>query len=378
MLESKIYYIYIDTHIKGAIDQLVNYFQAGIFDSNACIFVLCKYYKDIASYIENRFDKEKIPYKFIRTNKDLNLINNKTVLYLFNAQSNCKLVSNRNLTHIFVSHGESHKLASIKPILRIYDFIVTSGQVGIDRLLKGNIFSINEILSEKKVITLGDTFIGKNLFEYDINSQSLLYAPTWEGGVPDENYSSLGYEIIDYLLNFTKIKNISRIYIQPHPNVGHRDRSYLKLLRNIVKILKREKIEIIMLKHNPTIMDYVYYPSIETINLNGSKKKICCAITDISAMEMQLVYENIPTQVLMNSEVKSDFVIPRKVQHLYMKEQEIDLETRGIFFAQNWNYFFGYTNSCLFTMTHSERIVWLCDYAQALKQQKQTEAFNHF
>jgi hypothetical protein len=377
MLESRLYYIYIDTHIHGAIDQLVGYFQANIFDADSCIYVLCKYYKDIAPYIEKKFKRENIPYKFIRNNKDLNLIKDTVVLYLFNAQSNCKLVANRNLTHIFVSHGESHKLASIKPILRIYDFIVTSGQVSIDRLLKGNIFSLNDISVEKKVITLGDTFIGKNLFKYDSNSESLLYAPTWEGGVPEENYSSLDESLVTYLLKFVQIKKISKIYIQPHPNIGHRDKKYLKYLRNIVKKLQQMKIDIIVLKHNPTIFDYLFYPKVERIDLNSLNKKVCCAITDISAMEMQLVHENIPTQVLVTSKIMSELVVPSKVKHLYVPQAGMDITERDHFFKKNRNYFFGYIEASLLSMTYKDRVIWLCTYAKALKKQKESEALNY-
>ena len=41
MSENNLYYIYIDTKIKGTIDQLVGYFQTKVFNEKDCIFVYC-------------------------------------------------------------------------------------------------------------------------------------------------------------------------------------------------------------------------------------------------------------------------------------------------------------------------------------------------
>ncbi|HAZ3930178.1 TPA: hypothetical protein J1446_004567, partial [Escherichia coli] len=142
-----------------------------------------------------------IPFRFVRKQADYKLDKGKVVLYLFNAQSNCRLVANRSLVHIFVTHGESHKLASIKPIIRIYDYVVTSGNVGIDRFLKSGIFSPYDVQSGR-IITLGDTFLGSNEFHYNFDSNALVYAPTWEGGVPEENYCSLQEVNINKIIDF--------------------------------------------------------------------------------------------------------------------------------------------------------------------------------
>ncbi|HFC9748100.1 TPA: hypothetical protein ACF0WE_005095, partial [Escherichia coli] len=152
-------------------------------------------------------------------NSDLVFNNGKIVFYLFNAQSNCRIVANRNLIHVFVTHGESHKLASVKPIIRIYDYVVTSGDVGIDRYLKSGIFTPFDIRNGK-VIKLGNTFIGHNYFQFDVNSRSAVYAPTWEGGIPEENYSSINNETTHKIIKFCKIKKINILYIQAHPNIG--------------------------------------------------------------------------------------------------------------------------------------------------------------
>ncbi|MED8766272.1 hypothetical protein RCL70_09545, partial [Escherichia marmotae] len=137
----KLYYIYIDTKIEGAIEQLLRYFRTQVFKPQYCIAIYCKYYKEIEFPFSRKFAEHNICFKFIRKFSEMELKAGKVVFYLFNAQSNCRVVANRNLVHIFVTHGESNKLASVKPIIRIYDYVITAGDAGIDRYLKAGIFS---------------------------------------------------------------------------------------------------------------------------------------------------------------------------------------------------------------------------------------------
>ncbi|HCD2583460.1 TPA: hypothetical protein NBL25_004833, partial [Escherichia coli] len=113
MSVNNLYYLYIDTEIEGALEQLIRYFQAQVFNVEDCISVYCKYYKEIEKKFTEKFNKHNISFKFIKKNSDLVFNNGKIVFYLFNAQSNCRIVANRNLIHVFVTHGESHKLASV-------------------------------------------------------------------------------------------------------------------------------------------------------------------------------------------------------------------------------------------------------------------------
>lgn len=47
MSVNNLYYLYIDTKIEGALEQLIRYFQAQVFNVEDCISVYCKYYKEI-------------------------------------------------------------------------------------------------------------------------------------------------------------------------------------------------------------------------------------------------------------------------------------------------------------------------------------------
>ena len=378
MLESNLYYIYIDTKIKGTIDQLLDYFQADVFNADACICIYFKYYKEIEKYIQKSFAGTSIQFKFIYKNSDLNFISDKTVFYLFNAQSNCKIVARRDLVHIFVTHGESHKLASIKPIIRIYDFVITSGQVGIDRYLKAGIFTEYDIQMLNKVIPMGSTFIGHHSYTYRSNADAYLYAPTWEGGIPSENYCSLNANIYTSLLDCLNRNAIRKLYIQPHPNLGHRDHAYFKMLNALVSGLRKSNIQVSIVKSHFDFKDRWHFKGCQRVSKFESAFDIAGAIVDISAMEMQLIHSHIPTMVLINSEVLENLVIPKRVEKLYTKEcgatqsgrVQIDVHQRYRDIEENFDYLISYFDNSLQTMTCSQRIEWLCTFSLQQKLQQ--------
>lgn len=369
---NNLYYIYIDSKIEGTIDQLISYFQADIFNADDCICIYFKYYKDIEKYIKNRLGSQRIKYKFIRKNSDLNFISHKVVFYLFNAQSNCKITARRDLTHIFVTHGESHKLASIKPIIRIYDFVITSGQVGIERFLKAGIFNSYNIQHEHRVLTMGDTFIGQNAYVFASDSQSLLYAPTWEGGVPEENYSSIGLQATKILKHIIQQYGIKKLYIQPHPNLGHRDKEYLVHFKKMLNELKQSSLEIVVVKTQIKLADHWSYRGYTLISQSYKPKlKVAAAVTDISAMEMQLINNKIPTLVLFDQDYLNRLIIPRRVQYLYATTRSLqNLNVEAFSFSQQKDeiqkhddYLIGYFEENLRLMSFRQRIQWLCGFA---------------
>lgn len=363
-----LYYIYIDTKILGAVEQLVSYFQTQVFNNKDCIEVVCKYYKEIENSFSKIFDSNEIPFRFVKKNSDYKFLERKVVFYLFNAQSNCKVVANRNLIHIFVTHGESHKLASIKPIIRIYDYVVTSGKVGIDRYLKSGIFTPYDI-EGGKVITLGDTFVGSNNFQYVESSDSIVYAPTWEGGVPEENYCSISQTTANKIIEFCAQNNIRNIYIQPHPNLGHRDITYKAKLNLLIKTLQTSNLQVInnnLKKHQPLF-------SIFARKTNTSKTTtiidIKLALTDISAMEMQFVSKGIPCMVLTNSDTLSQLFIPKVLEEyrskVFYSEEDSLVYRKGANDIRNelFNYLITYPSISIKKSHYDKRIKWLCNYA---------------
>lgn len=371
-IRNNLYYIYIDTKILGAIKQLLSYFQSDVFSSDACIAVYVKYYKENHEVISKVFEDNNIPYKFIKRYSDISFEDGKVVFYLFNAQSNCRMVAFRNVSHVFITHGESNKKSSVKPITRIYDHVVTSGQVGIDRYIKAGIFSKHDV-EDNRVIRLGNTFVGQNNYHYDRDSRTLLYAPTWEGGVPDENFSSIAKDTYKLLLEVIKDKKIKKIFIQTHPNLGHRDKSYKVTFEKILMKLIKQDVNVFVVKKTVSMSDRIqafrkgfkYISSSKPVNVSH-------AITDISAMEVQLLVKNIPTLVLANKHRYKELVIPNRM-NLYYSNTMVYLDDRYTksmhFYSPNiiLPYIENYQKSSLKNLTFSERVEWLCEYVERKK-----------
>lgn len=366
-IESNLYYIYIDTKILGAVIQLLSYFQSNVFNSDACITVYVKYYKENSEIISQIFDNNNIPYNFIKRYSDISFQNGKIVFYLFNAQSNCRMVAFRNVSHVFITHGESNKKSSVKPITRIYDHVVTSGQVGIDRYLKAGIFTEYDIESNR-VIRLGNTFVGQNNYQYNKESRTLLYAPTWEGGVTDENFSSITQDIHKTLLEVIKVKNIEKLIIQTHPNLGHRDKSYSITFNKVLIKLIKQGINVYVVKNKTSIKDRIqafrtgfkYTSSSREINVSH-------AITDISAMEVQLLVKGIPTLVLADKLRYKELVIPNKMHYYYSNTMIYlnDKDNKSIRLYSPeviLSYIESYEDKSLKMLSFNKRVEWLCQY----------------
>jgi hypothetical protein len=286
-------YLYIDSKIEGTIKMVLSYYDNGIFTPDTTI--LFKLYKSNTRLLK-QLRNNNINVIVIKKWKDLPSLKNKTIYYMFNAQSNCRMVSYREAKHIFIGHGESNKLSSAKPIFRIYDYLHIAGKANIDRFLQNNIFNQCDI-DNGKLVLVGNRYIKKILYKYNPDSKHVLYSPTWEGGIKEENYSSLNKELKSFetLHLYCKEQNITDIIIQPHPNTGHRDKRYILYLYNGIKYLKNKGYHI----HLRNWSWFKYILKTNLINIQDSID-IKFAFCDISAMETQLLNNDIPYKIFIN------------------------------------------------------------------------------
>ncbi len=361
-------YIYIDTKIVGAIHQLIEYFQAGVFSLESTT-VYIKEYKECYQQFSKLLSKKNIQFKGFKKYSDIQMNANSVVFYLFNAQSNCRVVANRDLVHIFVTHGESNKVSSIKPIIRIYDYVICSGMMGINRYLNYKIFYPDDV-TRNRLIMMGNTFIGNNNYHYEHNGR-VLYAPTWEGGIPEENYSSLQWnDIFEKILDYLRQLDTSELVIQPHPNLGHRDNQYLEKLTNGVAFLNKNNIKVTLVSNLNNNFFQKFITNIKSkgkIKLIDKYQKVAIkeAFCDISAMEVQLYNKKIPTRVFWAhtssiDDLRDKFLIDYYSQYAIAQNQEIQ---RNFVLDENfYNYMFQYSFSEFETKTFNDRINWLVDY----------------
>ena len=367
-MSKDLYYIYIDTKIQGAIEQLLSYFQSNVFNAHACIAIYVKYYKENYKVISKLLKTHNIRYKFIKKYSDISFEDGKVVFYLFNAQSNCRMVAFRNVSHVFITHGESNKKSSVKPIVRIYDHVITSGQVGIDRYLKAGLFTESDI-ENNRVIRLGSTFVGQNKYSYKEDSRTLLYAPTWEGGVPDENFSSITNSIKDLLVKVIKNNNVEKVIIQKHPNLGHRDESYISSLNNIILTLIQNGIKVSIISSKASFKEKLkaLHDGFKYISPN-KRINVSYAISDISAMEVQLLVKNIPTMVVANEHRYKELIVPKRMKTYYLDSMfYLDGNSNQIAFANPKSvssYIESYHEAFLENLSFERRVEWLCGYVE--------------
>lgn len=126
----------------------------------------------------------------------------KAAFYVNNAGKNSHFIERREMTHVWLNHGDSEKPACFNPVHAIYDQIFVAGQAGIDRYARHGVEIPRqkfEIVGRPQVeeIQLAPAPIA------DPASATVLYAPTWKGPYKDTAFYSLprGEEIVSELLN---------------------------------------------------------------------------------------------------------------------------------------------------------------------------------
>ncbi len=117
------------------------------------------------------------------------------------------------LTHVWLNHGDSDKQANYHPRHATYSKLFVSGQQGIDRYAAHGI----EVPPDRFVV------VGRpQIEEIQVRDtplppeapRTVLYGPTWKGGRPSTNYSSLpvGEQIVRRLLD-----RGATVIFRPHP-----------------------------------------------------------------------------------------------------------------------------------------------------------------
>ncbi|HEU5128885.1 MAG TPA: CDP-glycerol glycerophosphotransferase family protein [Glycomyces sp.] len=142
-----------------------------------------------------------------------------TVFYVNNGMKNTHLVRNPELLHIQLLHGDSDKVSSYNPVTAMYDRIFCAGQAGIDRYAAHGVSIPPEKFDivgrpQVSVLDIPRTAIG------DVESPTVLYAPTWTGFYEDANYCSLplGPGLVRALLD-----RGATVVFRPHPYTDRDD-----------------------------------------------------------------------------------------------------------------------------------------------------------
>jgi hypothetical protein len=160
----------------------------------------------------------------------------KAAFYVQNHQANADMLRFDRLTHIWLNHGDSDKAANYSARHAAFDKVFVSGQQGVERYAAHGVRirpeqfaivgrpQIERILTRDEPLPLGVP-------------RTVLYAPTWHGGKPNTNYSSLplGSRIVDALL-----ERGATVIFRPHPST-YRDPQQAGLAHEIQRKLSADR-----------------------------------------------------------------------------------------------------------------------------------------
>ncbi len=155
-----------------------------------------------------------------------------TAFYVQGSRANLGLQRVRRLTHVWLNHGDGDKVANFSGRHTSYDKVFVAGQQGVDRYAAHGITmppgrleivgrpQIENIETRPRALPTGAP-------------RTVLYAPTWRGGRPATDYSSLGLgpQIVAALL-----ERQATVIFRPHP-LSHADPDDEAVIRRIQRLL---------------------------------------------------------------------------------------------------------------------------------------------
>ena len=160
----------------------------------------------------------------------------KVAFYVNNAARNTHLIERRELTHVWLNHGDSEKQACYNPVHAIYDLIFLAGQAGIDRYARHGVHIPPEkfVIAGRPQVELITPARGPIAAQ---RPPTVLYAPTWQGPYADTRFFSLpqGEAIVEKLLAAG-----ARVIFRAHP-LNYQFPSCVKLIRAIGRRLAADQ-----------------------------------------------------------------------------------------------------------------------------------------
>jgi hypothetical protein len=160
----------------------------------------------------------------------------RAAFYVQGSRANLSFQRFRQLTHVWLNHGDSDKAANFAARHATYDKVLVSGQQGVERYAAHGV----EIPPDRLLV------VGRPQVERievrDVPPpagapRTVLYAPTWRGGRPATDYSSLplGEQIVAALL-----ERGTTVIFRPHP-LSYADPVDVGLIRAIQQRLGADR-----------------------------------------------------------------------------------------------------------------------------------------
>jgi hypothetical protein len=157
----------------------------------------------------------------------------KVAFYVNGIAENASFVNYRNLTHVYLGHGDSDKELSVHPMHGMFDRVFVAGQAAIDRYDRAGV-----IIPESKFVIVGRPQMAQ--LEHadrpisEIDPPTVLFAPTWRGYNAQTTLSSLpiGPAIVTGLIERGAV-----VHFRAHPFswLGARERTEIIAIDDILR-----------------------------------------------------------------------------------------------------------------------------------------------
>jgi len=163
----------------------------------------------------------------------------KVVVYVNNSSRNFQSLAARDVLHVHVNHGESDKICMVSNQVKAYDRVFVAGEAAVRRHRAALID-----FEDHRLVRVGRPQLDLRPAPVlpPSDRRTLLYAPTWEGEEPGNNYSSLdviGPAIVAAALAVPYARVVykphPRIPTSSHPPVVAAHRAVLGLLRSAAR-----------------------------------------------------------------------------------------------------------------------------------------------
>lgn len=175
--------------------------------------------RDAASFRKIQ-ELTRLPSVFLPTFADLTEFyrhtDHKVAVYVNNSARNFQSLVARSMLHVHVNHGESDKICMVSNQVKAYDRVFVAGAAAVDRH-RSTLLAFDHT----RLIPIGrpqlDLAVPSTLTPTP--RPTVLYAPTWEGEEPSNNYTSvdvLGPAIVERALSVPGL----RVVYKPHPRVA--------------------------------------------------------------------------------------------------------------------------------------------------------------
>ncbi len=137
----------------------------------------------------------------------------KAAFYVQGSRANLSFQKFRRLTHVWLNHGDSDKAANFSARHATYDIVLVSGQQGVERYAAHGV-----TIPPDRLLVVGRPQVERIQVRDEPlpagTPRTVLYAPTWRGGRPATDYSSLplAEQIVAALL-----ERGTTVIFRPHP-----------------------------------------------------------------------------------------------------------------------------------------------------------------